>query len=443
MAWEIEKDVLYPGRVVVPGPSGKPLAYTFTDRDLAQMNRTGNAKIADKWNVPLVFEHQNEKPDRRKMLQLSRTERDREFARGVFGCTKGYRLDGGRLKAILAGDDDEDLKKFAKIKFVSPEIEWDWRDSDGKVWSGPTITHIAATPRPVQRHQNAVQLSLPAGKPRLFDALGDFIEEFAGGSNVGGTIHPFVIRLSLADWEKNMADDEETPGAGGGDGKKENWCARIVKALAGAGIKLPDCQDSAKDPEHFADLVETACLNCEQAPAVDEELPAPEDEDPNAPAGDMEQPPPGAEAPPGPPIQMSLQKQTERAADLARKNFLSEIKELVDTRRITPAIAEDLRSKLKTVRLSFRKDDGELVENAVSVRIEAFKQNPAGSAFREKNNPDTTKPQDRFVIRNGRRVRLGLRTPKRPEYATEGTKESPETVAATLDAWDKTGAEKK
>lgn len=437
MAWQIEKDVLYPGRVVVAGPSGKPLEYTFTPRDLALMNRTGNLKIADHWNVPLVFEHQDEKPDRRKMVQLSHSEREREFARGVFGCAKGYRLDGNRLKAILAGDDDEDLKRFQKIKFVSPEIEWDWMDSDGKVWHGPTITHIAATPRPVQRHQEAVRLSQNANKPRQFADLGEFIESAGSGRNVGGTIHPFVIRLSLNDYaEAPMADDEN--GASGG-GKKGNWCSRIVAALAGVGIKLPDCNES-KDPEHFADLIETACLNADQGPSDDELLePEAEENMPEEPPGDMEQPPPGAEAPPGPPIQMSLTRQTERAAELARRNLAAEIKDLERTRRITPAVADDLRNKLKAVRLSFAKS-GDLQDNAVSVRIEAFQQNPPGSAFSTKAAPSDKAPAGRWVMRGGKRVRLSIKTPHRPAHALDTPQENKEEVSATIDLWNKTGA---
>lgn len=436
MAWEIEKDVLYPRQVVVPGPGGTPLVHKFTDRELAAINATGNAKIGEGWNIPIVWEHQDEKPDRRKMLKLSQSERDREYARGVFGAATRFVLRDGHLRAVLAGDDDEDLKQFKKIKYVSPEIEWDWRDSDGKVWHGPTITHIAATPRPVQRHQSPVQLSQNHGKQRLIPQLGDFIEQAARVPNVGGTINPFVIRLSLNDYAEapKMADDEQDMGGEGE--KKGNWCQRIVAALMGVGIKLPDCSQQ-KDPEHFADLIETACLNADQGPTDEELLPEKEEEtDPTA--GDMEQPPPGTETPPGPPIQMGLRKQQTEAIDLGRKNLTVRIGNLERERRVTPATAEDLRGKLKTVRLSLRKD-GNLEDNAVLIRVEAFEQNAPGSAYGLKADRSDKPPTDRWVMKNGRRVRLSLKTPRAPEYSTLSS-EDPATVADTLDAWDKTGA---
>lgn len=440
MAWEIEKDVLYPRRVVVAGAGGKPVAYSFTHHDLNAINRTGNSKIGDGWNIPVVWEHQNEKPDRRKLLKLSQSERDREFARGVFGAATRFVLRDGHLRAILAGDDDEDLKQFQKVKYVSPEIEWDWRDPEGKVWRGPTITHIAATPRPVQRFQSPVQLSQKPASLQQFADLGRFILEAAKGRNVGETIHPFVIRLSLNDYaEGPMADDEPDVGGGGNGGKKGNWCSRIVAALAGVGIKLPDCNEQ-KDPEHFADLVETACLNADQGPSDDEMLEPEGEEDPAAPPGDLEQPPPDAEAPPGPPIQMGLRKQQAEAIELGRKNLTTRIANLETTRRITPATADDLRNKLKTVRLSLRKD-GNLEENAVLIRVEAFEQNEAGAAYSKRATPsDKPPPRSRWVMRGGKRVRLSITSPKAPDYSREAASEDPETVADTLALWEKTGA---
>lgn len=364
--WQIEKDVLYPARVVVADPKGQPLTYHFTQADMADIERTGNAKIRDGWNIPLVWEHQNEAPERRKMIRLSRAEREREFARGVFGCSTRFVVRDGRLRAVLSGDDDADLKQFAKVKFVSPEIQWDWRDSDGKVWRGPTITHIAATPRPVQRHQEPVRLSQT---PEVF-RLAEFLRVAAGVPRVGVRMHPPKIRLSLSDFTEVPSMPPET------NAGATPW-ERIATALQSRGIKIGDGKN-IKDADHLADLVDVACMNSGD-PDLDLEPELPEPDPEPSPEGDLDAPPDGAAPPPGPPIQMS-QRAQERAERLERRNLGLEIASLERERRIGPAVAQSLRERVKTVRLSFG-SDGEPAPNEVSIRIEAFKQNPPGSAW--------------------------------------------------------------
>lgn len=383
--WEVEKDVLYPGRVVVPGPGGQPLSYTFTPDDARRIAATGNAQLGDGWHQPLAWEHQDVQP-----VRLSQAETDREFAKSVFGFAKGYRVDAatGRVRVKLAGDDPKDYEQFKKLRFVSPEIQWDWRDSDGRVWRGPSITHIAATARPVQRHQTpvGVRMSLRAREIQSF-------EKFLGAARVAATLSPSTppagrLRLSLSDYEAPpMADeldfgasDTDTEGGAGGGGKGSAW-ERIAAALESVGIKLGGVD--IKDAEHLADLIEVACANgMDDATGDDDlsDLDQEPDPDPNQPSGDMAQVPEGAAAAPQPPFQMSLRKQQQQAEGFARKNLACRIDDLEADRKVTPAIAADLRSQLPALRLSFA-GSGEVKANALTLKIDAYEALPKGAAW--------------------------------------------------------------
>lgn len=379
--WEIEKDVLYPGRVVVPGPGGRPLSYTFTARDAHQIARTGNAQLGDGWHQPLAWEHQDVQP-----VRLSQAETDRNFALNVFGYAKGYRVGpDGRVRVTLAGDDPKDLEQFKKLRFVSPEIQWDWRDSDGRVWPGPSITHIAATARPVQRHQN------PVGSVRM-SLRATSLEQLVSAVRVAPTLHASTppggrLRLSLNDYEAPpMADeldfgadtnDDAAEGAAGG-GKGSAW-ERIAAALESRGIHLGGVE--IKDADHLADLIEVACANGEDDAAGDDDLADLDKEpDPSQPSGDLEQPPAGASAAPQPPFQMSLRKQQQHAEGYARKNLGERINDLERDRKVTPAIAADLRAQIPALRLSFTAS-GDVKANALTLKLDAYEALPKGAAW--------------------------------------------------------------
>jgi len=427
MAWEVEKDVLYPGRVVVAGPDGRPRSYTFTADDLARIERTGNAKIAERWEIPLAWEHQPVEPTKGRAaeVRLSQAERDRDFARGVFGFAKGLVQRDGRLRVRLAGDDEADLKQFQKVRYVSPEIAWDWTDSDGKTWHGPTITHIAATPRPVQRHQDAV------GQPiRL--SLAAMIRECAPAHRTrSASAIPVAprLRLSLNHYEgRAVADDLdlETPADTDTDtgGKKNSAWARIAEALAGCGVKIGD-GSNIKDADHLADLIEVACMNGEDEPDMDEELP-PENEEQQ---GDMDAPPPGATEPPQP-IQMSqqaakaLKVQQDEAAGYARANLKARIARLERTGRVTPAKARELIAEADKIQLSFTAA-GKVADSPLLTRIEAREELAAGSA----------------APVPGRRGRLKLsqRSNAKPATPSKYQEDGELDVDAVVSAFEKTG----
>jgi hypothetical protein len=415
--WSIWKDFGYPGTVVVPGEKG-PLAYTFTRDDFARMVANGNAKLRDCWNVPVCWEHQNVGPEK---LRLSRTrsERERDFARGVFSRIAEFALTpDGRGKVRVVGDDPDDLKQLKKVGFVSPEIVWDWSDSDGKVWRGPSVTHLAATPRPVQRlqHPFGANPDLPPPAP-VADLEGVLRCSLGVSPRLRSQNRPTAaLRLSLDHYrEKPMADelfpsgdddaDDAKSGEGGDKGKggKKNAWQRIADALLEhAGIDLGDVKD-VKDEDTFAMVVEVAARNYsagqDPEPDLDEEVP-PEEED-MPPPGDMPAPPMGATEPP-PPVQMSLKAQTALAETHARNNLQAEIDRLVARRQVSPAIAAKLLGQAKTVRLSFTAQ-GQLAANEVTTKIAAYKELPPNAAWSPKQ------PGVKGKNKGGKKTRLSLK----------------------------------
>lgn len=353
--WEVWKECLLPGRVVVPGPDGRPFAHTFTPGEVRDAGRTSAGVLEAGYHIPLNWEHQDNEPDR---VRLSAVPASALRARGIFGFLKRFRLNpAGRLEALCGGDDPDDLRRFAKVKFVSPEVQWGWRDSDGRVWDGPVITHLAATGRPVQPHQ------APLPPARL------------GHGSVGRT-----IRLSLEDYTPagtqpmaGMFDDDSDPTAPAAGTQRTPW-ERIAAALGQyCNLKLGDVS-TVKDPEDFATRVEIAAMNRPADDAGDDE---PDGDEMGLPAddggGDMAAPPPGAAPAAPPPMQMSLDAQAKRLDAFARKNLSAEVADLERTRRVGPAVAADLKARVKAVKLSFT-PDGELAPNDLTVRIDAYKR---------------------------------------------------------------------
>jgi hypothetical protein len=434
--WEVVKDVLYPGRVVVPGPGGRPISYTFTPADAARIAATGNAMLRAGFHAPACWEHQNVGPEK---VRLSRAARDREYAKSVFAHVGRFDVaPDGRVLARIRGADPADLRQFEKVRFVSPEIQWDWMDSDGKTWAGPTITHVAATPRPVQRHQHPVgTLALShAANARAFADFRAFLGAAAGGGNVAPTISPRgPLRLSLSHYQAGSNMAGELDGFGGfsaGDGadadaggKQTPW-ARIAAALSEhCGIDLGDVSD-VQDADTFAMLVEVAARNYKagsEPDQLDDELPE-EEEDPTQPAGDLAQPPPGATEPPMPPVQMSLRKQQAQAETFARRNLAARLARLDRTGRVTPTQADGLRKELTAVRLSFTAA-GDLAPSALTAKLDALEQNPAGAA---RGKPGKVR------LSNAPR---GTRAAGRSAYEDDKPAQTQAEVDATADAFFK------
>jgi hypothetical protein len=94
--------------------------------------------------LPVCLEHQ-------PTVGLSHHDKLAEQTRNTIGHCHDVRIGGdGQLQFLVDGDEDA-LKIMQRNKFVSPEIRHNVLDSrSGKRWQGPSIVHLAVTPRPVQ-----------------------------------------------------------------------------------------------------------------------------------------------------------------------------------------------------------------------------------------------------------------------------------------------------
>jgi hypothetical protein len=94
--------------------------------------------------IPWCWEHQ-------PTVGLSQEDRVALQAKHQGGHCHGCRLSPDGHLQILMGVDDADVPALRRNGFVSPEIRHNVYDGrTGQRWAGPSIAHLAITPRPVQ-----------------------------------------------------------------------------------------------------------------------------------------------------------------------------------------------------------------------------------------------------------------------------------------------------
>lgn len=429
-AWSVWKDIGYPGTVHVPGEGGRVVKYTFTPDDWRRIVSTGKRKVADGWNIPGCWEHQDVGPKRR----LSQNPL-RDHALGVFSSVVDFELTpSGGAKALIAGDDPKDFEQLKKLKFVSPELTWDWTDTDGKLWPGPSVTHLAATARPVQRHQHPVGADPDAPHPRL-----NSLEQLVRMSLPGGSNSPRVratLRLSIDHYQtpaggaRPMADEPE--GTAAEPAKKMTPWEKIAAALsAHCGIQLGDVS-TINTPEEFARIIEVAAMNYKAGsePDVPEEEPL-EEEDLGEPAGDLEAPPEGSAAAPGPPVQLSVTAQNKPLVDRIvaeeRAKLVARAEKVRKGGALAPADADALVAECKKVSLSLT-SDLKLARTETQVRLEMAEKVKAGATVN--TGPAKTRLSQ-------------TKAPGKPKNAapvepSQYQEEPAQDEAAILAAWDET-----
>lgn len=385
MAQLLTKDALYPGRIRKPGRD----PIDLSDADIDAAVKAANTLIADGYTIPLYWEHQDDAGP----VKLSSADKPAHVAKHTFGRVKeAFKDAGGVLQVKLEVDSDDDANRLPKVRFVSPELRRNFTDAEGRTWKGWTISHVAATPVPVQRQQkpfdpaSAIRLSM-ADYVALSDGYGGSGQDGDGEKKGGG-------KMSGSDDDTPKAD---TP-AGGGKGGQITKC---LIGLARKGIKLPD------DTSH-ENLCERLCIVLDALPDDPEKPMADLDDDTQG--DDLQESDRGT-----PPLALSLQKQQEKAAKFARQDLTQRIQRLVNTGRITPEIGGKLTAQAGKVQLSFN-DDGELNRNELLIRVEAYEALPKNTAWKPK----------------GDRVRLSDVREVEPENPGEKSDEE------ALSAWDKT-----
>lgn len=159
------REVLKPGTYRLPG--GRTV--TFTRRDVRNAEATGGAMLEDGLGVPLVWEHQAAAvPVYLSDFTPASPDWPADFARHTFGRVTGYRVNArGALEAKHEIPDPAEAERFKGLLGVSPRLDVDFVDERGKLWPGVTVSHVAATPKPVQRDlAPPTLLSQTAGRGR-------------------------------------------------------------------------------------------------------------------------------------------------------------------------------------------------------------------------------------------------------------------------------------
>lgn len=172
----VKKDILYPGTYHLP--DGRTVSYSRAD--VKHLKRRLKDMLAAGLHVPMAWGHQDEARPRTVDEILANRAR---FCLGH--AADASETPEGILEVDLDVPDPADAKRLPSVRFVSPEISEDFVDSTGRLWPGPSITHIAATGRPVQHKQKP--FSVQMGADRVWLDLGDLVVEESEGEEMAGS----------------------------------------------------------------------------------------------------------------------------------------------------------------------------------------------------------------------------------------------------------------
>ncbi len=380
------KDVLYPGAYFVPDGKGGRRKVTFSREDVRRLGERMKEMLAAGLQIPLAAEHQD------KAKPLTAEERKADWVKKL---TLGWAEEAalapeGFLSTKVEVPVAEEARRMPAVRFVSPEIVEDWVDGNGRKWPGPSITHLAVTPRPVQHRQKPFQ-----------------------------PLQMSCLRLSLGDYagEDDMADDtdkpdkpaESEPEPTGGKFDLED----LRKILKDDGYGVPD---HVREPQPFLEHLHTAALS--KKAMIDKLLEDEGDDDSMDTEGEEVNgngvEPPAEPAPGDGPIVMSLAghrftitprkaagkprkgpsgankgkpQSDPRAARLEaallgkeRDTLKGRIGGLYRSGRVTKPIHDRLLRDASTVRLSLD-EGGKLQGNTVLAKVEAYEELAEGSAW--------------------------------------------------------------
>lgn len=320
--------------------------------DCKNMVEQGNGMLAAGLRVPFAWEHP---PDALPSYNLS--HRTEWLAKGYFGEPKEFKLDGDRVMGLMDVPDEKDREHFKKVKGVSPRVMTDFVDEKGKLWPGQTISHVAATPKPVQRDQQPAELSGTPDNPIPLKPAG-------------------ALDLSGADYSENQTDDNTPkPSASSGKGNVIN-VGMIAGLIEKCGLKLGGNVADADDL-------------CSRLTALAANMP--KSGDPNDPDGfntevgddDLTHASSGA----GPMLMSQLSEGAKKVfkgvVERERKTMLAEVDDFVKKGAITPALGAEHKTELKVADLSFT-EAGEIELTPVVVRHQFMRKLTPGNAFKRK-----------------------------------------------------------
>ena len=244
------------------------------------LERRAREMLAAGIPVPLSWEHEPLDPAAFANAAEARSWR----AKNNVGFLEAVETDpAGVLHTRVTVDSDEDARRIPSARYVSPTIKWDWKDGQGRVWTGPSITELAITARPVQYPQQpfravqmshsqrpgaAVQLSLDGYRPVQMGGY-DMAEEKE---------KPDMAEEKSEPPEKpEVSDAPETPPAPETPNDPNGRMARAVACLAAHGIVL------GKDT-NIENILDRIVTSCETLTAAKSKQDMEEQEEPAAPS---------------------------------------------------------------------------------------------------------------------------------------------------------------
>lgn len=393
---KLRKDTLYAQTYVLA--DGRPV--TYTSDDVRHLRSRLREMLSVGVPIPFYLEHADDEEPKPK--------RNWDYAADRTRNTIGWVSDGsvpseGLLETILEVPDELEASKLPSIRFVSPQIETDFRDGDGRVWPGLSITHVAATARPIQMRQKpftaASRLSMAVGnKVRL--SLGD--EPMAEEMDKEKDKEPPMEKKDEKPDEspapppemvvpESTVDEAAETEARMGELK---YFQTILEDLKSIGLHLPE----NTTPENFAERVHTACLTLKGDGKDDDETEA---ENTGVPAEQKE-----PTEVPQTPIMMSMGRQlvaalkratasdvkakkaegrTKAALSMAgvfqaravkseQEQILARLQVLQGKRKISVPTYEKLKKQATTAKLSLDPKTGALNESTLLAQIQILEE---------------------------------------------------------------------
>lgn len=234
----VEKDVLRVGTYTLRDGS----QHTFTAQDVRSAVANGRKMLRRGEPCPVIWEHDAEAVPMpiHSLLSALASPRDwaADFTRHCFGYAKDFKLkmEKGLPVAYMVNEipKADDAERWKAARYCSPRIDRNYCDGSGRVYPGASITHLAATAKPVQTNQAPVMLSAtPTRKVPYRGTQTIFLSQ----------------EIPVADTK-----DDDKGGAGGGSGCE----ARVKNALAQLGFTLPD---TATNWESIAISLEALAAN--------------------------------------------------------------------------------------------------------------------------------------------------------------------------------------
>lgn len=332
---KVWKDILIPGKYTLP--DGREMEYTPADTRNAF--RQGRRMLRDGLAVPVIFEHDFAAVPVPLSYAGMNPDWPSSFAKNAIGNIERYQLRGNVLWSLSDIPDPDAARQWARCRYASPRIDRDFRASNGKLYSGPVVSHLAVTPKPVQWDQAPVMLSRGVRNVPVFLSL-----SYRSGA--------------MADPKKT---DDDTEGAGA-----DGAMTKTIDLLGQLGFNIPE---SVTDTAGLNMALEVLVANQGEAAATD----AGDDEDYDPDEGNTE----ATSAAANNPVMMSEQAKKGEAKVIAgHRGDLKRRAERV-TRRLMSAglmdgpTANELVRKVTGANLSLT-TDGDVARNNVITELEAY-----------------------------------------------------------------------